>query len=85
MFETIQEGMGDPDEVRNLAVNCLNNIESVMRQNIDFIVIFLQDKLVTVFENGKLLVDYSLEEIRERAELEIVKQNRSRAAQNGHV
>ncbi|PAV89697.1 hypothetical protein WR25_16713 [Diploscapter pachys] len=57
VFETIQEGMGDPDE----------------------------DKLVTVFENGKLLVDYSLEEIKERAELEIVKQNRSKAAQNGHV
>lgn len=36
MFETIQEGMGDPDEVRNLSANCLNNIESVMRQNIDF-------------------------------------------------
>ena len=36
MFETIQEGMGDPDEVRNLPANCLNNIESVTRQNIDF-------------------------------------------------
>ncbi|VBB31509.1 unnamed protein product, partial [Acanthocheilonema viteae] len=32
------------------------------------------DILVTVFENGRLLVDYSLEEIRDRAELAIVKE-----------
>lgn len=29
---------------------------------------------MTVFENGRLLVDYSLEEIRERAELPAVKE-----------
>ncbi|KAH9287326.1 Nicotinamide phosphoribosyltransferase [Echinococcus granulosus] len=32
-----------------------------------------KDLLVTVFENGRLLVDYTLEEIRERAELPAVK------------
>lgn len=38
----------------------------------------LQDVLVTVFENGRLLVDYSLEEIRDRAELDIVKEHKRR-------
>ncbi|VDM35037.1 unnamed protein product [Hydatigera taeniaeformis] len=33
-----------------------------------------KDLLVTVFENGRLLVDYTLEEIRERAELPTVKE-----------
>uniref|UniRef100_A0AC35U871 Nicotinamide phosphoribosyltransferase n=1 Tax=Rhabditophanes sp. KR3021 TaxID=114890 RepID=A0AC35U871_9BILA len=32
-----------------------------------------KDVLVTVFENGKLIVDYSLDEIRQRAEIQIVK------------
>nr|CDP98329.1 Bm10484 [Brugia malayi] len=35
-----------------------------------------KDVLVTVFENGRLLVDYSLEEIRDRAELDIVKEHK---------
>ncbi|MCP9265440.1 Pre-B-cell colony enhancing factor 1 [Dirofilaria immitis] len=38
-----------------------------------------KDILVTVFENGKLLVDYSLEEIRNRAELDIVKEHKRKA------
>lgn len=29
-----------------------------------------------MFENGRLLVDYSLEEIRDRAELDIVKEHK---------
>ncbi|KAL5112614.1 Nicotinamide phosphoribosyltransferase [Taenia crassiceps] len=33
-----------------------------------------KDLLVTVFENGRLLVDYTLEEVRERAELPAVKE-----------
>ena len=33
-----------------------------------------QDLLVTVFENGSLMEDYSFDEIRERAELPIVKE-----------
>ncbi|VDK89381.1 unnamed protein product, partial [Onchocerca ochengi] len=37
------------------------------------------DVLVTVFENGRLLVDYSLEEIRDRAELDIVKEHKRKA------
>ena len=32
-----------------------------------------QDQLVTVFENGKLLKDYTFDEVRNRAELDIVK------------
>ncbi|VDO51396.1 unnamed protein product [Onchocerca flexuosa] len=38
-----------------------------------------KDVLVTVFENGRLLVDYSLEEIRDRAELDIVKEHKRKA------
>ena len=34
---------------------------------------YFQDLLVTVFENGKLLKDYTFDEVRERAELELVK------------
>ncbi|VDK42729.1 unnamed protein product [Anisakis simplex] len=33
-----------------------------------------KDMMVTVFENGRLLVDYTLDEIRERAEIDLVKQ-----------
>ena len=36
----------------------------------------MQDLLVTVFENGSLVREYSLEEIRERAELQLVKKRR---------
>ncbi|VDN55656.1 unnamed protein product [Dracunculus medinensis] len=36
-----------------------------------------KDQLITVFENGRLLVDYTLDEIRERAELDVVKQAKS--------
>ena len=32
-----------------------------------------QDLLVTVFENGKLLKDYSFEEIRYNAEIDLIK------------
>ena len=35
--------------------------------------VYFQDLLVTVFENGKLLKDYTFDEVRERAELELVK------------
>ena len=34
----------------------------------------VQDLLVTVFENGELVKEYSFDEIRERAELPLVKQ-----------
>jgi len=34
-----------------------------------------KDLLVTVFENGRLIKDYSLKEIRERAEIDLVKKN----------
>ena len=36
-----------------------------------------QDLLTTVFENGKLLKDYTFTEVRERAELDIVKKERA--------
>ena len=36
----------------------------------------LQDLLVTVFENGQLMNEYALEDIRERAELPIVRERR---------
>ena len=36
-------------------------------------VMLLQDLLVPVFENGRLLRDYTLDEIRQRAEIDIVK------------
>lgn len=39
-----------------------------------------KDILVTVFENGRLLVDYTLDEIRERAELPAVKAAMAKAA-----
>lgn len=32
-----------------------------------------------MFENGRLLVDYNLEEIRDRAELDIVKEHKRKA------
>ncbi|KHN79434.1 Nicotinamide phosphoribosyltransferase [Toxocara canis] len=50
-----------------------------------------KDMLVTVFENGRLLIDYTLEEIRERAEIELVKElkrkrvDEIRSASNGSV
>ena len=31
--------------------------------------------MVTVFENGKLLKDYSFDEVRENAEIDLVKKN----------
>uniref|UniRef100_A0A1I8AJK9 Nicotinamide phosphoribosyltransferase n=1 Tax=Steinernema glaseri TaxID=37863 RepID=A0A1I8AJK9_9BILA len=37
-----------------------------------------KDELVTVFENGRLLVDYTLDEIRSRAEIDIVLQMREK-------
>ena len=37
---------------------------------------FIQDLLVTVFENGGIVREYSFEEIRERAELPLVKKRR---------
>ncbi|XP_041347475.1 nicotinamide phosphoribosyltransferase-like [Gigantopelta aegis] len=36
-----------------------------------------KDLLVTVFENGKLLKDYSFDEVRQNAELDLVKQRKS--------
>ena len=39
-----------------------------------FVQLCVQDLLVTVFENGELVKEYSFEEIRERAELPLVKQ-----------
>lgn len=44
------------------------------------IVFSLQDVMVTVFENGKLLKDYTFAEIRERAELHIIKEAKKAAA-----
>ncbi len=35
-------------------------------------VMLLQDLLVPVYENGRLLRDYTLDEIRQRAEIDIV-------------
>lgn len=37
------------------------------------VVFSLQDLLVTVFENGKLLKDYTFDEIRKTAEIDLVK------------
>ena len=34
----------------------------------------IQDLLVTVFENGELIKEYTFDEIRERAELPLVKE-----------
>jgi nicotinamide phosphoribosyltransferase len=34
----------------------------------------LQDVMVTVFENGKLLKDYTFDEVRQNAEIDLVKQ-----------
>lgn len=36
--------------------------------------------MVTVFENGKLLKDYTFAEIRERAELDIIKEAKKATA-----
>uniref|UniRef100_F1L3Y4 Nicotinamide phosphoribosyltransferase n=1 Tax=Ascaris suum TaxID=6253 RepID=F1L3Y4_ASCSU len=45
-----------------------------------------KDMLVTVFENGRLLVDYTLEEIRERAEIELIKElKRKRLDGDNHI
>ena len=44
-------------------------------KNVQFLT-FMQDLLVTVFENGGLVREYSFEEIRERAELPLVKKRR---------
>lgn len=41
-----------------------------------FDLLFLQDLLVTVFENGSLVREYSFDEIRERAELPLVVKRR---------
>lgn len=38
-------------------------------------VLFFQDTLVAVFENGKLLRDYTLDEVRKRAEIALVKED----------
>ena len=42
--------------------------------------IILQDLLVIVFENGSLVREYSFEEIRERAELPLVKKRRQESS-----
>ena len=34
---------------------------------------WFQDLLVTVFENGKLIKDYTFEEVRENAQVELLK------------
>lgn len=44
-----------------------------------------KDLLVTVFENGRLLVDYTLCDIRSRAEIDLVKQARRRKNNNHTV
>lgn len=36
---------------------------------------FFQDLLVTVFENGELMKEYSFDEIRDRAELPLLRKN----------
>lgn len=36
---------------------------------------YFQDIMVTVFENGKLLKDYTFEEVRVNAEIDLVKKN----------
>ncbi|XP_033744427.1 nicotinamide phosphoribosyltransferase-like [Pecten maximus] len=41
----------------------------------------IMDALVTVFENGKLLKDYSFDEVRGNAELELVKQRKEMSGQ----
>ena len=41
----------------------------------------LQDLMVTVFENGQLLREYSFDEVRERAELPLVKQRKQEQQQ----
>lgn len=39
-----------------------------------------------MFENGRLLVDYTLEEIRERAEIELIKElKRKRLDGDNHI
>ena len=40
-----------------------------------FFIHIFQDIMVTVFENGKLLKDYSFDEVRENAEIDLVKKN----------
>lgn len=35
---------------------------------------YVQDLLVTVFEDGRLITEYSFDEIRERAEIQLIKQ-----------
>ena len=50
------------------------NIKAVMPVHIFlFSVHIFQDIMVTVFENGKLLKDYSFSEVRENAEIDLVK------------
>ena len=41
----------------------------------------LQDLMVTVFENGQLLREYSFDEVRERAELPLVKKRKQEQQQ----
>ncbi|VDK73766.1 unnamed protein product, partial [Cylicostephanus goldi] len=43
-----------------------------------------EDLLQTVFENGKLLVDWTLDEIRERAEIDLVKMKKKKYVNGVH-
>lgn len=43
------------------------------KKKIPVIVYYFQDVLEIVFENGKLLKDYTFSEVREKAEIDLVK------------
>lgn len=61
-----------------ITIFCVNSFERELYVSIKLL---FQDVLVTVFENGNLLKDYTFDEIRERAEIVQVRNYKARQQQ----
>ena len=81
-YITRTEGTGDPDKVAVaerltghsvFSEMCCYCLSYVCTHNCT---LCIQDLLVTVFENGELAKEYSFDEIRERAEIQLVREQR---------
>ncbi|RCN48735.1 nicotinate phosphoribosyltransferase, (NAPRTase) family [Ancylostoma caninum] len=74
------EGKRSKKGYLTLVRNASGNLETVQEGQGDP----AKDLLQTVFENGHLLVDWTLEEVRERAEIDLVKKSRKTCVNGVH-
>ena len=54
----------------------LHDLLQPLKGNCSIVTFLSQDLLVTVYENGQLIKEYSFDEIRDKAELSLVKKRR---------